>query len=98
MLSKCIAIKHERTKGSDDGLANSWIASPIKVVKQDYVIEVEGKENTVSRIFKLDGFSFNKNSGRTSLDLGEEVLNSDLIGTSLPIRGRNPVHYCKVEV
>lgn len=98
MLSKCIAIKHERTKGSDEGLANSWVASPIKVAKQDYVIEVEGKENTVSRIFKLDGFSFNKNSGRASLELGEEILNSNLIGTNLSIRGRNPIHYCKAEV
>lgn len=98
MLSKCIAIKHEKTKGSDEGLANSWVASPIKVAKQDYVLEVEGKENKVSRIFKLDGFSFNKVSGRTSLELGEEILNSNLIGTELPIKGRNPVHYCKVEV
>ena len=44
MLSKCIAIKHERTKGSDEGLANSWVASPIKVARQDYVLEVEGKQ------------------------------------------------------
>lgn len=98
MLSKCIVIKHEKTKGSVFGLAHSWVASPVKVIKQDYVIEIEGKENTVSRIFKLDGFSFSKLSGRTSLVLGAEILNSNLIGTNLPVKGCNPIHYCKVEV
>lgn len=67
------------------------------LVKEDrYLAWEDGKFGRYCR--DENGNIFFDSSVYPEEELGEEILSSNLIGTNLDIRGRNPIHYCKVEV